>query len=71
MKGLLPCSRSGRCTENNVEEPQMFGKQIIEDGEKIWKSPLLKQKIPWKHPVWVYICVLLLPENMGHLGGPK
>lgn len=33
--------------------------------------PYSKQKMPWKHSVWVYICVLLLPENMVHFKGPK
>ena len=42
-------------------------KKIMEDEEKIWKSLFLKKKT-WKHPVWVYICVLLLPENMIHWG---
>lgn len=48
-----------------------FAKKKHGGWRKDREITLPQNKKPWKHSVWVYICVLLLPENMGHLGGPK
>lgn len=52
-----------RCWRTSI----FWAKKNMEDGEKIWNSPFLKPKKPWRHSVWVYICVLFFARKYGTL----
>ena len=83
MKGLLPCSRSGRCTENNIEEPQCFSAKKNHGG---WRKDLeitlpQKKKNLETSSLSVYLCLAfarkydtlgeVLSDKMGETNHPN